>query len=407
MYRRFFMLIAAFCTLALTPFSGFAEEADSIEEMVTKGKVGLSFRYRFENVDQDGFSNDAHASTLRTRLNLKTADFYDIGFLFEVDNVSYIGNDSFNNSRNGNTSRPVVADPDGTDVNQAFVDYSGLDKTNLRYGRQRINRDNQRFVGGVGWRQNEQTYDTVSAGNTSFTDVTLDYAYIYNVNRIWGPDSGTPTKDFDSESHIVNASYSGIDWLKISGYVYLFDFDNADSSSSDTYGIRLTGQAPINDEWTVTYAGEFASQEDAGDNPNSYDADYMLLEGGIKYDKFTALVGLEVLDGSSTPGEAFQTPLATGHKFQGWADKFLTTPTGGIEDTYISLGAELWTAKWGLVFHQFEPETGSGDYGDELDFVVSKKFGKRYSGMLKYAAYDADNFATDTDKVWLMFTAAF
>ena len=217
MYRRFFMLIAAFCALALTPFSGFAEEADSIEEMVTKGKVGLSFRYRFENVDQDGFSNDAHASTLRTRLNLKTADFYDIGFLFEVDNVSYIGTDSINNSRNGNTSRPVVADPDGTDVNQAFVDYSGLDKTNLRYGRQRINRDNQRFVGGVGWRQNEQTYDTVSAGNTSFTDVTLDYAYIYNVNRIWGPDSGTPTKDFDSESHIVNASYSGIDWLKISG----------------------------------------------------------------------------------------------------------------------------------------------------------------------------------------------
>ncbi len=152
MHRHFCLLITAFCALALTPFSSFADEADSIEEMVTKGKIGLSFRYRFENVDEDGFSNDAHASTLKTRLNLKTADFYDVGLMFEVDNVSYIGNDSFNNSRNGNTSRPLVADPDGTDVNQAYINYSGFEKTNLRYGRQRIARDNKRMVGNVGWR---------------------------------------------------------------------------------------------------------------------------------------------------------------------------------------------------------------------------------------------------------------
>ena len=43
--------------------------------------------------------------------------------------------------------------------------------------------------------------------------------------------------------------------------------------------------------------------------------------------------GYEVLgadDGAALT--SFQTPLATLHKFQGWADKFLTTPPNGIRE---------------------------------------------------------------------------
>ena len=41
------------------------------------------------------------------------------------------------------------------------------------------------------------------------------------------------------------------------------------------------------------------------------------------------------------PFTSFQTLLATLHKFQGWADKFLTTPPNGIRDLYGSAGYTL------------------------------------------------------------------
>ena len=81
-----------------------------------------------------------------------------------------VGNELYNSTRNGITDRPVVADPTGTDVNQALILYRGIDSTLIRAGRQRINLDNQRFVGAVGWRQNDQTYDGISLSNTSLPE---------------------------------------------------------------------------------------------------------------------------------------------------------------------------------------------------------------------------------------------
>ena len=46
--------------------------------------------------------------------------------------------------------------------------------------------------------------------------------------------------------------------------------------------------------------------------------------------------GIEYLEGNGTIG--FSTPLATLHKFQGFADVFLTTPASGITDAYGKLG---------------------------------------------------------------------
>ena len=47
----------------------------------------------------------------------------------------------------------MVADPDGTEINQALLRYDHT-KGNAVVGRQRINLDNQRFIGSVAWRQN-------------------------------------------------------------------------------------------------------------------------------------------------------------------------------------------------------------------------------------------------------------
>jgi hypothetical protein len=370
-----------------------------------KSEFDLDFRYRYEFVDQDGFAKDAHASTLRTRLAYRSSDFSKFSFQIEFDDIRPIGNDLFNSTRNGVTDRPVVADPKGTQVNQAMILYKGIDDTVLRAGRQRINLDNRRFIGDVGWRQNDQTYDAFSITNTSLAKTTFNYAYIDKVNRIFGPDSGTPAAEFQSDSHILNAKYAWLPNLSVTAYAYFLDLEDAPVSSNKTVGVRINGNHAFSDRISSSYVVEYAYQNDHGDNPNNYGADYVLLEGAVTMGGITGKLGYEILEGDTS--QAFQTPLATLHAFQGWADKFLSTPDDGIEDLYFSIGKKFHGANISLVYHRFSPEAGGPDYGSEWDLVIKKNFAERYSVVFKYANYDARSHATDTQKAWVMLTANF
>ncbi len=400
---RFVLAVAAFA-LAWSP----ATLADALADLFTEGSANLDFRYRLELVDDDLFPRDATASTLRTRLTFKSGEVSDFSALLQFDDLRAIGDDSYNSTRNGNITRAVVADPEGTDFNQVFLKYAGLSDTNLIFGRQRIKLDNDRFIGNVGWRQNEQTYDAFAIINKSMSDLQATYAYVDNVNRVFGPESGFPAADFRSDSHVLNLKFSGWNLGTLSAYGYFLDLDNAAALSSATYGARFTGQAALGEEISLLYTGEYAHQEDNGNNPNDYSAGYTMLEGGVKYGALTGKVSYEVLEGSTAgPGMSFQTPLATLHAFQGWADRFLVTPAEGVEDLYFTLGVDGFGAKFLFVYHDFESEATSQSWGSEYDLLVSKKFAKRYSAMLKYANYSADNHLTDVERFWLMFSAGF
>ena len=381
--------------------------ATTLSETVSKGKINLSFRYRFEYVDQAGISDKAEASTLRTRLGLETAEYKNFKLLLEFNNVTVIGSERYNSTRNGKTEFPVVADPDGTVVNQAYLSYSPKD-TRLALGRQRINLDNQRFIGAVGWRQNEQTYDSFTLGNLSLPDLRLFYGYIWEVQRIFGPDEGTPSEKFDSGSHALNFNFNRWAAANLSAYAYFLDLENSPANSNRTYGIRLTGKTEPASDWVIKYAAEFAKQSDYGDNPNDYTADYYLVELAAQRGKILANLGWEVLDGDQNQaGKQFRTPLATLHKFQGWADKFLNTPDAGVDDRYATLQANFSGVKALLVYHRFEAADGGQKYGDEWDFSVTKTFAKKHNFLLKYADYKAKGFATDTTKWWLQYFLRF
>ena len=394
----FVLWFAIAMTTILSPHSSRAAGEE-------QSKIDLDLRYRYEFVDQDGFEKDAHASTLRTRLAYRSSDFRNFSILIQFDDLRPVGNDLYNSTRNGMTDRPVVADPKGTLVNQAMILYKGIDNTVLRAGRQRITLDNHRFIGDVGWRQNDQTYDAFSLTNTSLAKTTIEYAYIDKVNRIFGPDNGTPTAEFQSDSHILNARYEWLPNMDITAYAYLLDFKNAPSSSNETFGIRVKGSKAVSERTSINYTLEYAHQADYGANPNDYSADYILLEGALTKGGITGKLGYEVFGGGSV--QAFQTPLATLHAFQGWADKFLTTPTDGIEDLYFSIGTKVHGVNVSLLYHRFSPELGGPDYGSEWDLVIKKPFSKRYALVFKYANYDARNFAADTQKAWIMLTGKF
>jgi hypothetical protein len=394
----------------------FSEMYGAVTKAFDEDLVSLSFRYRYEFGDWDGGSSDfkdAHANTLKTSFTLapKIDDWL---FLVQVDDVRQLGSVKFNDTRNGlggaGGYAPIV-DPEGTGFNQAFIRYTGFKNTPITVGRQQIVRGNKRYVGGVEWRQNEQTFDAATVGFDN-QKLALYYGYVDNVSRIFGPDSGTPKRNLDSKTSLIDGSYTVAPWLKVMGYGYLLDFrdESAYALSSETFGLRGTGKIGSADGLNVDYQAEFAQQENYKDNPNDYEADYYLLEAKLNVSDFSFLGGYEVLGGDDESG--YQTPLATLHKFQGWADQFLGTPDGGIEDAYLGATAKAFGAIWKVYYHDFSVESGSGDYGTELDAAALWKIGKYYSILLKVAAYEADNSNTigvgsvDVTKAWVQLQAS-
>jgi hypothetical protein len=406
------LLISGSILATLPAFAG-----DTVESIITDGDVFGEVRYRYETVEQDGFTNDANASTVRTNLGFKTGEYKDFQALIEGQIVQNFGADDFNDTTNGNTAFPVVADPNVAEINELWATYAGLPDTVVKLGRQKINIDNQRFVGTIGWRQNDQTFDAAAIMNSSIPGLNLMYAYVDNVNRIQGGDH--PLGDLDTDTHVAHANYKFTDWLDATAYGYWVDIDRAAALSSKTYGLRLTGDAPINDSWAFFYEAEAATQSEHGNNPTNYDEEYYHLAPGIKGKGFTFKAGYEVLGGDNT--NAFQTPLATAHKFNGWADAFLSTPAAGLEDAYVSASYKtsgtnsiVDGTKFTAVYHDFEGEEG-GDFGDELDLSIGKTFTlpdagqpfKKVNVLLKYADYDGDSGIADREKIWLQIGVKF
>ncbi len=361
------------------------------------GKTAIDLRYRYEYVNQDGVQKDAGASTLRTRLGYTTAAFEDFTAMLEFEDISVIGTERYDSTLNGKTSYAVVMDPPLTEVNRAFVQFDGVEDTVLRAGRQRIVLGNQRFAGNDSWRQNEQTFDALSAVNKTLVDTELTYAFVTHVNTVAGA-------MLESKSHLFQAAYTGLPVGRVDGYLYLLDLNGA-AEDSATFGARFSGKQ-VYDQWTsLIYAVELATQSDYADAPSSADADYLAFEIGGDTSGVTAMFGYEALGGDGVYG--FQTPLATKHAFNGWADKFLVTPANGLRDIYVSLGTDIGTLSMLGVYHDFSPESGGADFGSEFDFVITRKFAHYYDVGVKFAAYSADNFDKDTNKIWTWVSTAF
>ncbi len=393
--------------LVLGSLGADAWSADTFSEAFSDGNAELSFRYRFELVDQAGFSRDANASTLRTRLNYKTADYHGFSFFIEADNVLEVFADNYN-AGGGNTPThgryPVVADPTGTEINQAWFNYAFNDSNSLKIGRQRILLDNQRFVGGVGWRQNEQTYDALSF-TADIAESQLFLSYIENVNRIFGSD--VAAGDHDNQTLLANWSNTWQDRHKLTAYYYNIDNQDAAAFSTATLGVAFKTHWPMA-EHKITVGAEFAQQSDAHNNPVDFDANYLRFDLALVLKQLSFFAGYEVMEGdASQVGAAFRTPLATLHAFNGWADQFLNTPDAGLEDVFIGAKGGIEGFNWQVVYHQFDAESNAGDYGSELDFSVAKQLHKNLSAMVKVAQYDAQDIKVDSNKYWFMLSATF
>jgi len=386
-----------------------ADNDVSLKSAVSGTKLILDTRLRTEDVDQAGIANDAHATTLRARLGFETGKAWGTSLLVEGEAVVPLENDYRPDPLVPEmVTYPVVADPESYEFNRVQLMNTSIPGTTLTLGRQRILLDDQRFVGNVGWRQNEQTFDAFRIVNKSIKNLVLDATYLNQVNRVFGEDS--PQGDYQGDSALLNASYQ-TKIGKITGFGYLLDFEPlagvpaAVRDATSTYGLRFAGEAPVG-KVKLAYMASWATQSGYADNPLSFDVDYVLAEVTATFKQFGLGGGMEVLEGNGAKG--FTTPLATLHKFQGWADKFLTTPVNGIEDTYINAIANLKAVggmdTLGIVlsYHDYEAEHISADYGSEWNASIAAKL-KKVSFMLKYADYSQGVLpsARDTEKLWM------
>ncbi len=209
---------AACCTNAAC--KNPAEELFGVQipDAFAKGKFNLNVRARYEQDDADNlppFKKNSYAPTVRTRFGFTTAPVYGFQGMLEGVNVSELGPEHNYNAAGVNSqgTRPPVGDPPMTRMDQAWVGYRYADYVSAKFGQQQINLDNQRFIGDAGWRQNMQTFDAIGVNSSPVQDLTLYYAYIWKVNRVYGdvPGLATANADFDSRSHLINVSYSGWD----------------------------------------------------------------------------------------------------------------------------------------------------------------------------------------------------
>ena len=393
-----------FSVAPLSASEGFALFSDA--------KFNGHLNPRYESVSiEDSAKKDANALTMRATLGIKAKLLGIDGLSMKVDGttVQTLGAPHYDDlSATRNTAYEVVADPEQTRFTQAYLEYAFAD-TQLKLGRQVINLDNWRFIGSVDWRQMMQSLDALTVTNTSIDGLTLTAGYIYSYATIFKEPSQ------QSNSVILNGAYALNAMLKVTLYNYMISSEKG-AYGSDTYGLALTGDIPAASA-KISYRAEYAKQDDAtfktvGAAKKENDASYYNLNALANISGVLLGAGQEYLSGTngSDGKTAFSTPLATLHAFNGWADKFLATPTGGLVDSTATLG---YTApglgKAMLIYHNFETDVdmgGESDLGKEFDILYTNAIPglKGLNGLAKAAYFKGGQVAgytKDVSKIWL------
>lgn len=395
--KRVFLLVLSY----LSNFSVSIAGELSLVNAIKEGASELSFRARYEDVQ--AAQKGAQAFTLRSRLTFETKQYNFLSALIEFDDITAMPDDeNYYTGENGQLDDAVIQDAEGTELNRIWLEYD-IANTRIKYGRQNISLDSERFFGKDTWRQNEQTFTGLSIHNESLNYLRIHLAQLNQVEGVEGESNPSGKRNLNAQ--LVNIEYRGFPNSKLAMYSYWLDSDYANNQEDTvTYGVRYSGRIKNSPE--IDYALEYAKQSDADGNALNYSAHYALIDFGIAYNKVRLGFGQELL-GADGQGY-FVTPMASLHEFQGWTDQFqnqgLGNIAGGVQDRYLSVGfscAEYFQLK--STYHQFESasqSTGMGDLGTEWGLEARTEVNE-YRFKMKYAEYKRDNFGEDTEKFWL------
>lgn len=380
--------------------------AGTLAEALTGGKLTFSLRPRYEYAEQDGKQKDANAFTNRTLLGWRTLPFHGFSVYAEGIDVLHVGNRLFNDTPVASPVYPTVADPEASDVNQLYVDYTGIPDTRIRVGRMSLKLDNTRFVGNVEFRQLMQVFNGAMIENRSIANVELNAAHFERIRNVFDQQRQT-------RIDLLRAAWTFTPESQLVGFAYFQDQPDTGQatgfadSSNRIAGLRLNGAVPLTDGWKVPYTAEYAMQDDYAGGDARIDADYRRLGLGVQHGKTFVRIDRDTL-GSNRGLYGFQTPLGTNHLFQGWVDQFLTTPVQGIRDTYLTAGTTVANVVLYTELHDFRSDVGGIHYGREIDFGAAYAFTNQLTGKFEAGVFREDDTLApaaarkrDTTRIWV------
>ena len=387
------------------PIAGVAK-ADDIADAFTGGTPSLELRPRFEFVDQHGKAS-SEAFTMRTLLGFATKPVDDLNATLQFINVADIAG-TYNSLVNGQTRFASIPDPDATNVNQAFASYTGVPNTTVTAGRQIISLDDVRFVGNVDFRQNMQTFDAVTVTSKPLPDTKIVAGYAWGLKDILN-------RHIPTSIYIVEAYWMPLKEIQVDGFGYWYGNDaqtviagaaacgltGSKACNSVTYGFRAHGDVALPESLKLQYKVVYAKQSSYDDGSHLIDADFVQANGKIAWKDYYA--GAEYMQmGSNGNGTyAFQTPLATKHAFNGWAEMFLTTPAKGLDTIDGFVGGTVYGVAAQVRYYRFRSDYRDLSYGDEWDYSVTYKFSDHVMGGFEYADYHPSGFGASTQAGWL------
>ena len=355
-------------------------------------KVDVRLRYEFREQDD---LDASHSVTARARVGLLTRSFNGFSAFGELEGTYAIVDDYTAGAAGASPDEPgatPISDPENIELNRAWVQYDAGGPFSAKIGRQRIIRNNAAFIGNVGWRQNEQTYDAVSASYKG-NGFKIDYAFADRTQRIFGRDADTFFEQMEGEFHFLDIS-AELNEATVGGYVYLIDVDEVDGVAASTN----VGESNTFGAWVKACGlhAEFAWQDGESTlvDGEDYDAFYGHLKYDLKAGGATYGIGLEYLE------DNFKTPFGTVHAFNGFADAFIGQRIGlndandydGLADIYVSYVRPLPCDYTFKAFAHYFLDDGFGDsYGYEFDAVLVKKIDENLSAGLKLAFFFEDD----------------
>jgi hypothetical protein len=357
-------------------------------------------RSRYADVAGD---NSGKAASVLLRFTL-TSDWNSaLTSTLEIDHVSSFFKDHHSDGVRFN-HQPLIPDPPGTEVNQAFI-ATELSNLTLKLGRQRVNFDNQRFVGGNGFWQNEQTFDALLGKINLLSNSNFTYSYIINSNRIFGDKGGKHLADDDvvygtepglrpanfwgdhkHRSHLARLEWNEWDYTRIVAYAYAIDNRDMPGTSNDTLGLSYTWRYKAG---AINYRAQLESaiqkRPEIADTPNLA---YYFADFGVGAGAYEVNGRYEVLGGKNSV--SFATPLGSLHNFSGWADEVTNYVSEGLKDFSVGL---LWRSSPFRVetrYHTFHAYQNGDALGTEFDFDLTYKPARKHSVSIRVAYFKPD-----------------
>lgn len=367
-------------------------------------------RVRYANVDAN---NSGQSASLLLRGNMQSQWNDMFSTFVEVDSVSSTFKDDHSDGVRFN-GQPLLQDPPGTEFNQAFASVN-TDRFLLHLGRQRINLDNQRFVGGNGFWQNEQTFDALFSQAKVASNSRFTYSYIANANRIFGEDAdkNNPGRDalpsgitsprppanygdHEQHTHLTHFEWNEWDYTRITAYAHRMENLDMPAVSNATYGASYSVNYKVD---RLKYRVQLeAAQQDRFDLGRDR-LPYYLVDAGLGVDTLELIARYEVL--GENGGVAFITPLGSNHKFEGWAGVIGNTPNTGVRTA--SLGV-LWRASPIRVeahYLFFKDDVRGQAIGEEWDLDIAFRPIRKHNLSLRLAHFEPENNSGAIRKVFL------